>query len=167
MKVLFLDVDGVLNCTYTFQRRNAAYEGQSKSPLTEDDLIWPMGHLDEQIIPLLNPIVERTDCKIVVSSSWRLHSRFTELGSWLKIKGFKYPEVIIDKTSCMPMMDNCRGEEIKEWLRKHPEVQQYVIIDDDGEDIIPVHPNNYIFTNGNEGLTNEKVEAVISILNQN
>lgn len=160
MKVLFLDVDGVLNCTYTFQRRH-----QLSEPLSEAAMCWPLGHLDEQIIPLLNPIVERTDCKIVLSTSWRLHPRFAELGSWLEGKGFKYPNAIIDRTPSMPMMDNCRGEEVKAWLRKHPEVRQYVVLDDDCEDIIPVHPKNYVATNGNEGLTNELVETVISILN--
>lgn len=165
MKVLFLDVDGVLNCTYTFQRRHERWQASGK-PAKDGEFAWPLGHLDEELIARLNPIIEYTNCKIVISSSWRLYAEFHLFKGWLCGKGFKYPDAIIDRTPSLPQLDNTRGEEIKWWLNNHPEVVAYSILDDDCFDIAPVHPNNYVATNGNEGLTDEKMQAVITMLNK-
>jgi len=165
MKILFLDVDGVLNCSHTFQRRHNALL-ITNTAVKREEFAWPLGHLDEELIPRLNDIVEQTDCKIVISSSWRISTEFPYFKGWLVYRGFKYPDAIIDKTPNLPMLDNCRGEEIKTWLVKHPEVTQYAILDDDICDIQPVHPNNYVNTDGKEGLTNEKVKETINLLNK-
>lgn len=165
MKVLFLDVDGVLNCSHTFQRRHNAWK-ETNTPVKREEFAWPLGHLDEELVPRLNDIVEQSDCKIVISSSWRISAEFLYFGGWLVHRGFKYPDAIIDRTPSLPMLDNSRGEEIKAWLVKHPEVTHYAILDDDVIDIMPVHPYNVVETNGKEGLTDEKVKEAINLLNK-
>lgn len=166
MKIIFLDCDGVLNCSQTFQRRYSAWIEAGNTVIKGEEFAWPLGHLDETLIFNLNTIVEQTGCKIVVSSSWRLSAEFVHFGEWLVHRGFKYPDSIIDKTPNLPVVDNCRGEEIKAWLDKHPEVTEYAILDDDVVDIMPVHPHNLIGTNGNEGLTEKRAQAAIALLNK-
>ena len=164
MKVLFLDVDGVLNCTYTFQRTYERWK-ETGAATKGPEFAWPMGHLDDALVPNLNPIVEQTGCKIVLSSSWRVIAKIPDFRNWVSQKGFKYPEAIIDRTRSSVGDDpDGRGNEIKDWLTAHPEVTAYVILDDDSQDIVRVHPNNFVNTNGNEGLTDEKVQAAIAVL---
>ena len=163
MKILFLDFDGVLNCSVTFARRSAKIAAEGMPDDKED---WKLTHLDEFLIPNLNPIVEQTKCKIVVSSSWRIGYDLATLAKWLAKKGFKYPETIIDRTPTIPLVDYSRGTEIKTWLSKHPEVTGYAILDDDIEDILPLHPMNTIRTSGQKGLTPDKAADVIMVLSR-
>lgn len=168
MKILFLDVDGVLNCTDTFRRRHAAWEATGKE---FKDLIrfdWPLGHLDENLVLLLNPICEQTDCKIVVSSTWRNSCELSDFKGLLKQKGFLYPDKIIGITPTLNLSiaENHRGLEIKHWLDNNAEVKSYCILDDDGFDIIGIHPNNYVHVRFDEGLTTEEVKFAIAMLNR-
>ena len=43
-----------------------------------------------------------------------------------------------------------RGEEIKTWLEHHPEVENYVIIDDDS-DMLPEQLDNFVHTSNMHG----------------
>lgn len=166
MKILFLDVDGVLNNTLTYTRIHRAWK-ESGEATRGSEFGWPMGHLDAILVPNLNPIVEQTGCQIVLSSSWRIIAKIPDFRSWVSQKGFKYPDSIIDRTRRSVGDDpDGRGNEIKDWLAGHPEVTAYVILDDDSFDIIRVHPNNFVHTNGKEGLTEEKVKEAITILNK-
>jgi hypothetical protein len=54
MKVVFLDIDGVLNCTKTKNPRKFPYV------------------VDPKLLARLNRLLERTAAKVVLSSSWRL-----------------------------------------------------------------------------------------------
>jgi hypothetical protein len=163
MKVLFLDFDGVLNCTMTFVRRAQKIKAQGMPPAQED---WKLTQLDEDLIVQLNPIVEQTQCNIVISSSWRIGYDLPTLAEYLSKKGFKYPEKVIGVTPVMPLVEHSRGVEIKTWLSKHPKVTSYAILDDDIEDILPIHPINTVRTDPKEGLTSEKVEDVVMVLSR-
>jgi len=170
MKILFLDIDGVLNCTETFRRRHAAWL-ETKEP-TKDPLRfgWPMGHLDEDLIPLLNSICEQTDCNIVISSTWRKLAELNDLKRWLNQKGFLYPEKIIDITPTfnLRVSENQRGVEIQAWLdtNKDKGISAYCILDDDGFDIVNIHPFNYVPTRFCDGITIEEVKLAIAMLNR-
>lgn len=168
MKILFLDVDGVLNCTDTFRRRHAAWEATGEEFKDPIRFGWPLGHLDENLVPLLNPICEQTGCNIVVSSTWRNLCQLSEFKGWLKQKGFAYSDKIIDVTPTLNLstQEDQRGLEIKQWLSNKPEVIAYCILDDDGFDIIGIHPNNYVHVRFDEGLTTEEVKFAIAMLNK-
>lgn len=57
MKVIFLDIDGVLNSRTYDRKRN-----------------WnEQTDIDETRLPLIKEIVDATDAKIVLSSTWRQH----------------------------------------------------------------------------------------------
>lgn len=168
MKILFLDVDGVLNSRESFLANHAArtaYKGKDGELATQ--FIWPLGHLSEDLIDNLNLIVEATGCSIVLSSSWRITCELPDFRGWLKQKGFLYPNNIISKTDNIP--DDARGGQIQRWLDSHPGVTKYAILDDDSEDIIgsyttKKHPNNFVKTDFKEGLQGEQVAKAIAIL---
>lgn len=84
--------------------------------------------MDQRAILCLQDIVFVTGAEIVLSSSWRISSLRTKQ---LKEQLLPYGLEIIDRT-----ISNARGErgdEIKEWLSRNPDVSHYVILDDDND----------------------------------
>ena len=70
MKVIFLDIDGVLNSeqfwenrTQSFRYTAALNEGKTK------DQVRVIANIDPQAVALLNQLVKQTDAEIVVSST--------------------------------------------------------------------------------------------------
>ncbi|MBR5272870.1 MAG: hypothetical protein IKU25_05685 [Clostridia bacterium] len=109
MKVIFLDVDGVLNSwRYDAQRTQA------------------QGNIDRSRLVLIKWLVDRTDAKIVLSSTWR-HLLGTDEGRELEDAFRDSLLTIYDVT---PDINNDRPCEIKMWLSLHPETEKFVIIDD-------------------------------------
>lgn len=60
--------------------------------------------------------------------------------------------------------ENSRGSEIDEWLQMHPEVTNYVIIDD-RTDFTENQQPHFVHVDSYVGLTDEDVELAIGILN--
>lgn len=146
MKVLFLDIDGVVNCATTSQRHRG-YIG-----------------IDPYMAFLVGKIVLDTDCKVVLSSSWR---NFHDDGI---AEITKQVTPIFDRTCdtfrvAEDVWSN-RGEEIQEWLNRHPEVTRYAILDDDtaAGDSKELQ-ENYFQTLWDIGITPEIAEAVTKHLN--
>jgi len=102
MKVIFLDIDGVLNYRH-------------------------MRDICPKAVALLNSLVEKTGANIVISSSWRISVSMIRICEELVSCGFKFPERIIGCTPSVPERE--RGHEIKLWLKQVP-VDKFVIIDD-------------------------------------
>ena len=75
MKVIFLDLDGVLNCEQTFL--DYIYKKENNLPLSMYYQIQEKGKngfflpIDERKVQILAEIVKLTDAKIVLSSSHR------------------------------------------------------------------------------------------------
>ena len=107
MKVIFLDVDGVLNSWNTKTRNPLGFIG-----------------VDEDKCQLLREIVQATGAVIVLSSSWRYHPEALPY-LW---------DACGPKITCIgetpPIWDAPRGDEIAQWLKEHPEVDKFVILDD-------------------------------------
>lgn len=150
MKIIFLDFDGVIS---TYEKR------------------WTF---DMKKLELLKEIVDKTDAKIVVSSSWKLG--FTEVDDFIKCF-YNNPKnkdlnnvTIFDwfANSIYDITDNngpWRGYEIQRWIDKHnEEIESYVILDDDS-DFNDNQLFNFVQTDGYEGITSREVKLCIKILN--
>ena len=105
MKIIFLDMDGVVN---------NPREGRGRI-------------LSTKAVELLNKLTEISGANIVISSSWRFTAPLIVIIDKLKEYGFRYPERVI---GCTALLENrCRGDEIKLWLKQVP-VESFVILDD-------------------------------------
>lgn len=152
-KILFLDIDGVLNSHAYDQVRTAE-----------------QGNIDETRLPLLGQLVERTQAQIVLTSSWRKHWEkdtvlCDEKGREINETFAGHGLTIFDKT---PLHEsNDRADEIRAWLSAHPQVTAFAILDDIaygwGADLQEhtVRTNHRI----GRGLEQKHVEAAIRILN--
>ena len=138
MKVIFLDVDGVLN---------SAKDGFSH-------------HLEsEHHLQLLDEIVKKSGAEIVLSSSWR---KIPSLRSVLEKKLSNYGITIYGETESIP---GTRGTEIKDWLDHcQKPIQEFVILDDDS-DMDEYTETKLVKTSYMEGLQPEHVTRALEILN--
>jgi hypothetical protein len=140
MKVLFLDIDGVLN-TQKFivaaQKKTDEKHAKPEEPrsFTLDELAremearekadpakfakerwdWHVNMLDPVRIKRLNRIVTETGCVVVLSSSWRIGMDLWELNAMLQSRGAEFS--LLSKTPMRETNDECRGDEIWWWIR--------------------------------------------------
>lgn len=119
-RVLFLDIDGVI-CTD--RAYFASAQDRNKSILRT----W-----DPVSIKLVERLCLDFDLKVVISSTWRHGNRDVPL--MLLTHGFCGEFHKDDKTPAK-LSGTSRGHEIRMWLDKHPEVTQFVIIDDSTDGI--------------------------------
>lgn len=155
MKVLFLDIDGVLNSRGYDRKRDWT---------KQDDI-------DETRLPLLKEIVDSTGAKIVLSSTWRQHwdktdAKCDEDGAYINGLFAAHGLRIYDKTPYLGISAS-RREEVREWLDEHGEaVERFVIIDDYRFDWAELQ-DRLVLTNPHfgAGLEKEHVEKAIALLN--
>lgn len=127
-KILFLDIDGVLN-SYRTCMAFGGYPFRSSQ----------VQYLDQVAIKLLQRMCDSSGVEIVLSSTWRLSEDYKELGKALGLP-------IIDRT---PSLDGIRGEEIQQWLDLN-HGGPYVIVDDDS-DMLESQMGNFVKTTHEEG----------------
>jgi hypothetical protein len=126
MKVIFLDLDGVLNSQGSFLLETRKRKGIRKK-LKEE-----LGPVNETLDPVccsnFQYVLDKLpEVKIVISSTWRV---LFEL-EWLKNKLTSYgidSSRVIDKTP--ELIGKERGDEIKEWLKNRTDITMFAIIDD-------------------------------------
>ena len=106
MKTIFLDIDGVLNCDATPNSRKFPYV------------------VDEGLLARFRDLVKATGARVVLSSTWRV-----DPVGLLAAKYYNVP--FHDVCADMPGAPRC--EELVSWLREHPEVSRYVVLDDDDD----------------------------------
>lgn len=153
MKVIFLDIDGVLN-SHNYLTR----------PDLQPDSIFQ--NIDPQKIQLLGEIVKATGAKLVLSSSWR-----NSLTAALQPADYEgrcligalalHGLALFDKT---PFLEEERGAEIQQWLAGHGDTDRFAILDDDHFDWGGLEPY-WVKTSYYTGLTGEHAAAAIDLLN--
>lgn len=148
MKVLFLDNDGVICLSNNWGGRAKKWaKYRSENPNSSNDkkdapVDVRFDDFDEKAIKVLNSILEETGAEIVVSSDWRFHANLEELGDYYESQGIiKRPIAITSRTEDVNPelwkvlrfradLELERSIEILDWLEKHPEVTNWVAVDD-------------------------------------
>ena len=118
--------------------------------------------LDDGAIDLLKTIVESTNSEIVLSSSWRWYKESREK---IKEQLQKHNLKFIDITPTRTDKTLKREEEIQIWLDSHPEVVNYVILDDEKISCESMK-KHHVKTTFSRGLTIESAQTAIEILNR-
>jgi hypothetical protein len=169
MKILFLDIDGVLNSGDWFDRFEPpagmaqwrAWERASEA------------QIDPDAVARLNYIIEKTKALVVVSSVWRCNWDLPTLTNILRRRGFEdrlfaaTPELVSDPTPCPLFADlhprHERGTEIADWLGMLlPDRPSFVILDDDND--MGGLTDRLVQTDHRHGLTKVEMERAIEML---
>ena len=161
-KIVFLDIDGVLNPKWWDNRKPSDRYGCL---------------FDSKTITNLERIIKETEADIVISSSWKEMGLSFMQNMW---KDRKLPGKVIDITPSYmsdEMLLNAdlndtdidslyiRGLEIKGWLALHAtDVSNYVIIDD-MDDILSEQQNHFVCIDPEKGITDFDAKVAIMLLN--
>lgn len=157
IKIVFLDVDGVLNCSST------------------KDVCHRYVGIEDQKVELLKQIVDKSDAKIVLVSTWKLwwykaahlKDKQDSLATYLDQKLAKQGLTIYDKTDDELLN---RGDGILEYLHhlkwKGVNVHSYVVLDDELFDYRRTKlTKNLVQTSFNAGLQRKHVGKALEKLN--
>ena len=168
-KYLFLDFDGVLNTSrYAKLLRKEGI-----------DLYDEYGAMfDPNTTSNLESIIEQTNCKIVLSTSWRNEGLLRMRSLWkdrnLPGEIFSMTPILLSTTYqdsqngemfCIPEL-NAKALEINAWLQQYTTNSfNYVIIDDENV-FFQSQQEHLILTDEYDGLTAQKAKNAVDILNQ-
>jgi hypothetical protein len=108
MKVIFLDIDGVLNCKQTPNPRKFPYI------------------IDQRLLARFKNLISRTNAQVVLSSTWRL-----DPAGVFSAEHYGVPFMDL----CPDMPDRPRRDEALTWLSAHPDVARFAIIDDEDDEL--------------------------------
>lgn len=150
MRVIFLDIDGVLN---------NLKDAHEESPLT-DRFALDFSNWNPHALRRLNDLCKATGAKVVISSSWRKLQSDPAWWNEQFVLNARCPDIeVIGITG--DSHNGFRGREVNDWLAKHPEVERYVIIDDES-DFYPDQPR--IHTDMYYGFTARDMLNAIKVL---
>ncbi len=128
-KVIFLDIDGGLNSAFWNENHQKEISGGTQ--------------IDAEKIEMLAALTARTGAKIILHSGWRFwfDGRIRPLcpqaerlvgllaDAGLKISGMT-PDLTTDEIRKTKKFSLVKAEEILLWLREHPDVCGWVVLDD-------------------------------------
>ena len=164
-KVIFLDIDGVLNTER--QHDHCVEAGLAYA----DNFGYAF---DPVAVANLKRIVDETGADIVISSSWKFWGLSTMQKLWAnrELTGTLIdvtPNNVSDEMLLSVDLDLMdlpagKGSEIKEWLEtKGQQVTHYAILDD-LPDMLPEQQSHFVQTDPRIGITEDNANRVISIL---
>jgi hypothetical protein len=134
MKIIFSDIDGVLNRRRTANPRKFPYVAEPK------------------LVARLLAVLGRTEARIVLTSTWRY-----DPAGLFSAKHWGIP--FIDITPDLPKEP--RRNEIFAWLRDHPQVTRYAVLDDEDDELddLPLFQPSAV-----TGLTEEMAQGLVDFL---
>lgn len=140
MKIIFLDVDGVLN---------------SES----DSFDWNVQ--TDYHFELLKSLVDKTQAKIVLSSSWRKSQSNLKI---IKSRLQEFDLEVYDITPCINSPDVRRGDEIRQWIDTQDiSITSFVILDDNS-DMCEYTNTNLVQTDVKVGFQKQDYEKALEVL---
>jgi len=151
MKVLFLDIDGVLNSREWYLRNKENIVTHSGFMYRHEQ------ELDPRACTLINELCESEGLKIVISSTWRRIHTKGEIIDMFAYRGLFAPVIGVTPQ----LRGGFRGQEVDEWLYDNPGVTKHVILDDDG-DFKPEQP--LVLTNWEHGVRPVDIEKAKELL---
>jgi hypothetical protein len=157
MRLLILDIDGVLNST----RSAIGFGGFGHMPTAilqmPPDEVRRVANLDPVAYGILNRILTETRCKVLISSVWRMGATIEELNYLFLCH--QLPPVVIGRTDIHP--SGFRGREVRQWLAKHKRlgIKDYLILDDDS-DFFSYQKGRFLKVDGAVGLGYEQYRFI-------
>ena len=162
MKVIFLDIDGVLN--------SSIWNNNHESEISDGTFI------DKEKIKLLAVLVKETHAKIILHSGWRfwfddelkpLRTEARRLVKFLNDEGLSIDGLTPDMTTEEIRMNKkfslVKADEILMWLENHDNITNWVVIDD--LDLHNLQVNQHqVKPNQKIGLTYEDIKKAEKIL---
>jgi HAD domain in Swiss Army Knife RNA repair proteins len=159
--VMFLDIDGVVTNKFYHEHEKLSESIEEKSNATS--------YFDQDSLENLHQIIDALQTVrqvwIVISSYWRIGLEAEQLSKQVFAR-HKFSKYIVGKTVDSDQLSSlerkeycnekshqeddtcqCRAAEIQHWLKRHPEVLEYIIFDDIDDHLSHNFKKNYIHIN--------------------
>ena len=148
MKLIFLDIDGVLNSQDWWDWAQAPHNG-----------------IDRLAVNRLKQIQEQSDALIVISSNWRWVNTLPTLQFTLQLNGVSHHHVI----GVTPRLEGeIRGKEIELYIKTFPfrcePIESFVILDD--VELMGDLEHRLVRTTEKKGLQDEHINLALKILDE-
>ena len=161
-KIIFLDVDGVLNSKF--------WDNDHQREISEGK------HVDLEAVKLLGTLVKRTNAKLILHSEWRfwfdetmkpLRTEADFLANTMKEAGITIagvtPDLTTEEIRKTKKFSLVKADEILLWLDDNSSFTKWVVLDD-----LDLHneevARHQVKTDSEIGLTEKDVEKAIEIL---
>ena len=166
MKVIFLDIDGVLNST------DYMHELIDNNVHEYEYFIYQF--IDDNAVNIILNLCKEYNLKLVITSSWRHFDLKSTLEYFNEIENKKlWPLIpyiigvtprawIENEQGYFDTLD--RGYEIEKYLNENKEIDEYVILDDD-TDMLEPQKEHFIHIDSKHGLNDSYVDKIKKILN--
>lgn len=167
MRMLFLDIDGVLN--------SDAFSS-ARGPKPEEPEAVDAWHIDPKAVRLLNAVLDETGAVAVLSSDWRKEPDKPGLArteAALRMRGATFQ--LIDATPVLTPEERLvrfgstwkgnytpRGFEIQCWLDRQALVERFAIVDDEPD--MEHLADSLVLTDASVGLTAENCRSLLRLL---
>lgn len=135
-KLLFLDIDGVLN-----SKRSEEITGKEKK----------VENLDPIALNLVQKVCQKTKAIVVLSSNWRFTHYIMDLGRNMDLP-------IIYQTPSRE--DEDRKKEIEDYLNSVGQVDAYAVLDD-----LPLDMKNLVKVDADNGISYDNYKQLMELLN--
>lgn len=145
-KILFLDIDGVLNSKIYYKYIYKPEEGHSR--------------FDPYCVVLIKRLVEEFSLQIVITSTWR-NGVIKRLRKELEESNL-IPHLHTDWHTPVLRPAN-RGKEIQLWLNNHRDTEDFIIIDD-SENLLEYQLNKLVKTDNVAGMAQLQYQQARSLL---
>ena len=161
-KVIFLDIDGVLNSNF--------WNEDHQREISDGK------YIDIEKVKLLSELVKKSGASIILHSGWRFwfdedaqptRSEAKYLTELLKSEGMivagMTPDLTTEEIRKAKRFSAVKADEILTWLKDHPETENWVVLDDlelNNEKIASFQ----VMTDAEQGLTEEDVERALKML---
>jgi hypothetical protein len=181
-KMRFLD----LFTQHRFEKSfNTKEDYQKGLKYVYDSLQSTASRFNKESIECLNQIIQALETKnkivsIVLSSDWKFFAPLEDMKNII-LKNYPFSQRIIDYTPeakdsdhtlcyycCdkkMSQNESCRGAEISTWLRKHPEVLSYIILDDKDNHISYNHGYHFFQMPEGNALNAQVTTKILQFIN--
>lgn len=145
-KILFLDIDGVLNSKIYYKYIYKPEEGH--------------GRFDPYCVVLIRRLIEEFSLQVVITSTWRngvVERLMKELeeSNLMQYLHSDWHTPILRSVN--------RGKEIQLWLDNHPETEDYIIIDDN-ENLLEYQLNKFVKTDNYAGMAQMQYHQARNLL---
>lgn len=146
VKIIFLDIDGVIN-RCTVQQEDISHNVANRKAKTQEEYskycdLATVEMFDQPSLCNLDRLIAQ-GAKVVLSSSWKTRGDISYLQELFAYHNFS--RHLIDKTTSTSFGKHTRDLQIKTWLDQHP-VDTFVILDDQDEGFTSMFPHNFVQT---------------------
>lgn len=143
--LLFLDFDGVLNSN----------EWVWTHPENRGDRFI---HIDPSRVEIMNRLVDKLNCHVVISSAWRILFNLSDLRGGLRGKGATFWNRIVAKTDSKM---GIRGDQIARFANRYPDAR--IVIIDDSTDMGHLMPF-LVRTNADTGIVEADIDRAVAVI---